>query len=196
MEREELRKAYFDWLYGLVYPMDGMMREEFRKTKLLWHMHQTPFYSSIELDSNRVSDGINLRYEFGYRHGYDDKTILIYLDSCQCSVLEVLVGLAVRCERQMMADFSYGDRTSQWFRKMIMSLGFGGMDNAHYDEAYVTDVLDRFLNHEYAPDGSGGLFALQHPTKDMRNEELWSQLCAYLNEYINNTTIQGEYRYG
>lgn len=186
MDRKELINEYFEWLYDLVYPYDKTISEEYRKSKLLRYLFETPFYSSIAMDDNRISDGISLRYEFGYQKGYDDETVLIYLDSRECSVLEVMIGLAIRCETQLMSDIEYGDRTTQWFRKMIASLGFNSMNNRQFDKHYVSEVLERFLEHQYEPDGRGGLFALTNPTRDMRTVEIWSQLCEYLNEYTKN----------
>lgn len=185
MDRDELREKYFDWLYGLVYPMDDQLPEEYRKTKLLRYLFETAFYSSMVMDENRISDGIALRYDFGFRFGYDDRTVLTYLDDRDCSVLELMIGLAVRCEQQIMADINYGDRTTQWFRKMIASLGFNGMNNRNYDEMYVAQVVDKFLNHDYEPNGRGGLFELSAPSRDMRTVEIWGQLCDYLNEYTS-----------
>lgn len=184
MDREELKTLYFEWLYSLVYPQDKALSEEYRKTKLLWFLFETPFYSSIPQDEHRISDGLGLRYKFGDRFGYDDKTVLIYLDNRECSVLEMMVALAERCENQIMYDPEYGDRTTQWFRKMIASLGLNDMNNLHFDEMYVSKVIDRFLEHEYEPNGSGGLFALSAADMDMSTVEIWRQLCAYLNEYI------------
>lgn len=185
MDRDELREKYFHWLYGLVYPMDDQLPEEYRKTKLLRYLFETPFYSSMVMDENRISDGIALRYDFGFRFGYDDRTVLTYLDDRDCSVLELMIGLAVRCEQQIMADINYGDRTTQWFRKMVASLGFNGMNNRNYDEMYVARVVDKFLNHDYEPNGRGGLFELSAPSRDMRTVEIWGQLCDYLNEYTS-----------
>lgn len=186
MDRKELTNEYFEWLYGLAYPYDTSISEEYRKTELLRYLYETPFYSSIAMDDNRISDGISLRYEFGYQKGYDDETVLIYLDNRECSVLEVMIGLAIRCETQLMSDIEYGDRTTQWFRKMIASLGFNRMNNRQFNKKYVSEVLERFLEHQYEPDGRGGLFALTNPTRDMRTVEIWSQLCEYLNEYTQN----------
>ena len=183
MDRNELKEQYFDWLYGLVYPWDKDLNDDYRNTKLLKFLFDTPFYSPIEMDDNRVSDGLELRYEFGYQFGYQDKDITIYLDDRQCSVLELMIGLAIKCEKQIMYDVAYGDRTAQWFKKMISSLGLNGMNNRQFDEMYVSEVMDKFINHDYEPDGRGSLFALSNPSRDMRDVEIWSQLCEYLNEY-------------
>ncbi len=185
MDRNELKEQYFNWLYGLVYPWDKNVSDDYRNTKLLKFLFDTPFYSPIEMDGNRVSDGLSLRTEFGDKFGYEDRDIIIYLDDRDCSVLELMIALAIRCEKQIMYDVAYGDRTAQWFKKMISSLGLNGMNNRQFDEYYVSQVIDRFLNHDYEPDGRGSLFALSNPSRDMRNVEIWSQLCEYLNEYTN-----------
>lgn len=183
MDRNEIKEQYFNWLYDLVYPWDKDLNDDYRNTKLLKFLFNTPFYSPIEMDNNRISDGLSLRTEFGDIFGYDDREIIVYLDDRQCSVLELMIGLAIRCEKQIMYDVAYGDRTSQWFKKMISSLGLNGMNNRQFDEMYVSEVMDKFINHDYEPDGRGSLFALSNPSRDMRDVEIWSQLCEYLNEY-------------
>lgn len=186
--REELTNKYFDWLYSLVYSLDEYASEPFKHTKLLRYLYNVPFYSSIPRDENRIADGISLRYEFGYQFGYSDHDITVYLDSRQCSVLEVMVGLASRCEKQIMADDNYGDRTGQWFDKMIRSLGLSGMTNQYFNEDAVSRKIKRFLNHDYEPNGKGGLFTVKNSPLDMRTVELWVQLCAFLNEYLHIDT--------
>lgn len=180
MDREELKELYFQWLYGLVYPWDDGFDDGFKFTKLLRYLHSVEFYSSFEMDQNRAIDGVDLRYEFGYQKGYPDREITIYLDF-PCSVLEMMIALAIRCEKNFMQDNEYGDRTGQWFRKMINSLGLNGMYNSNYNEQKAEDIIENFLNHEYEPNGKGGLFALKHPDRDMRTVEIWGQLCSYLN---------------
>ena len=80
-----------------------------------------------------------------------------------------------------MSDSSIGDRTAQWFWGMVTNLGLVSMTCERYDRSYIGYVLDRFLNREYEPDGRGGLFTVRHHTRDMRNIEIWYQLCDYVN---------------
>lgn len=182
MDRKELKERYFNWLYGLVFPWDRDQEDDpYGFQKLLRYLYSVEFYSPIEKDKNRIQDGVDLRYEFGWTFGFDDYEITVHLDDIPCTVLEMMVALARRCENQFMQDSEYGDRTNQWFRKMIMSLGLRGMYNINYNPSYVKMVIERFLNHDYEPNGTGGLFALKNPTKDMRTVEIWEQLCAYLN---------------
>ena len=102
-----------------------------------------------------------------------------YLDG-PCSVFEMMVALAQRCEA-VMDDPKIGDRTGQWFWGMIASLGLNGMSDNHYDEKYVKDVINRFLDREYEPNGKGGLFTIRNCEHDLRDVEIWYQLCWYLD---------------
>lgn len=81
-----------------------------------------------------------------------------------------------------MCDDSFGNRTGEWFWTMLVNLGLGHMSNAHYDEAEVDYILERFVNREYSPQGEGGLFVVKNPQSDMRKVEIWYQMCWYLTE--------------
>ena len=80
-----------------------------------------------------------------------------------------------------MDDPDLGDRTSQWFWRMIVSLGLGSMVDERFDISMVHDVVERFLNREYEPNGKGGLFTIRHCEYDLRDVEIWYQLCWYLD---------------
>jgi hypothetical protein len=98
-----------------------------------------------------------------------------------CSVLEMMIALAINTEEDIMDDPRFGDRTGQWFWGMIVSLGLGGMNDYRYDERLVDDVIDTFLRREYEPDGRGGLFTVRHCDRDMRDVEIHIQRNYYLN---------------
>lgn len=83
-----------------------------------------------------------------------------------------------------MDDPDVGDRTGQWFWGMIKNLGLGSMTDARFDEEYVESVIERFLNREYEPDGRGGLFRIRNCTEDLRNVEIWYQMCWYLDTIV------------
>lgn len=185
MEREELKEKYFNWLFRTVYKYDsGDLEDNFSFVKLAMELFDIQFQVSYPMDENRISDGIYLRYEFGIDKGYDDRIITCCLDDVPCSVFEVMVGLAKRCESQIMSDSEYGDRTSQWYNEMVVSLGLGGMYNMNFDVKRVHEVCNKMMNHEYEPNGKGGLFTVRHPDRDMRNLELWAQMCDHLNELL------------
>ena len=173
----ELRQLYFDWLYQTV--CDDRIH-----TKLLSQLFDTPFTYILEMDGNRAADGEDLRYRFGRENGYRDSLIATELDDRPCSVLEMMIALALRCEEHIMADDELGDRTGQWFWNMIVSLGLGTMTDTRYNADKVTDILNRFMQREYNRDGSGSLFTIERCRQDMRNIEIWYQMCMYLDTIL------------
>lgn len=140
--------------------------------QLIHILHLTPFYSSIPMDKNRIEDGLNLRTRYSHQMTKDEPA----------SVLEVMVALAYRCEEEYMADPDYGDRTGEWFFGMIQSLGLAGMDDSRFNLIYTMNILERFLNREFKPNGEGSLFTVQNSNQDFRKTEIWYQMCWYLDE--------------
>lgn len=177
---DRITNEYFDWMYDLAckdrYP------EQISYRKLFVLLHDTEFIYSIPRDKNRAEDGIDLRYRFSRLKGYeqDDIDIYQYLDM-PCSVLEMILALAIRCEETIMDDPSIGNRTQQWFWGMITNLGLGSMTDSRFDRDAANDILERFLDREYEPDGKGGLFTVRNCDSDLRDVEIWYQMCWYLN---------------
>lgn len=182
MTKIELTNRYFNWMYQLVSIQKYSKDKSYRK--LLKHLHSVDFYYTIPMDSNREADGIDLRYRFGYENSYNESIITTFLDDKPCSVLEMMIALAIRCEENIMSDPDIGDRTSQWFWNMIENLGLDDMDDIKYDELYVNEVVERFLNRKYKKNGKGGLFTVTHPKQNLQNVEIWYQMCWYLDELV------------
>lgn len=183
MTLDELREAYFDWMYRFVVDEAENTTPTSSYRTLLRYLYSVDFTYSHPMDGNRAEDGIRLRYLFADDQGFTDyRPIAAALDNRPCSVLEMMLALAIRCEQTIMINDDFGDRTGQWFWNMILSLGLNMMTDAHFDEQYVEDVVDRFLNREYDRNGKGGLYTVEHCTKDMRKLEIWYQMCMYLNE--------------
>lgn len=176
MTHERIKDLYFEWLSDIVCKdiFSGGIRYE----KLLYRLYSHPFYSAIARDKNRADDGINLRYRFERSHNMP-----LYKNN-PCSVLEMMIALALRCEKNLMDNPKYGDRTGQWFWGMIASLGLRGMTDDKFDCEYVDKTIDRFLKREYSPNGKGGLFTLRHCDCDLRDVEIWVQLCWFLDEIL------------
>lgn len=175
-----IREEYFNWLYSKV--CDGIIDPSVSYKSLLNYLFNVNFYYSIPLDSNREGDGIRLRYRFGDELGYSDyRLIASCVDDRDCSVLEVMVALALRCEEQIMSNPIYGDRTGLWFWHMIESLGLDDMNDDEYDPLKVERVIFRFLDRNYKSNGEGGLFTINGCDKDLRTVEIWCQLMRYLD---------------
>lgn len=178
-----LNNEYFEWLYGLV--CDTRRPKSLSYRKLLMHLHNTEFRYVIQRDRNRASDGIDLRYRFALEreHKYPTDQVMNILDG-PCSVLEMMIALAIRCEETIMDDASIGDRTSQWFWGMVNNLGLGAMLDNRFERGEFDRIVNRFLDREYSPDGRGGLFRLRNCDRDLRTVEIWYQLCWYLDSIV------------
>ena len=178
--RDNIINEYFEWMFDLV--CDGRyINISFRK--LLMFLHDTEFIFFIQKDENRAYDGIELRRRFGLQKRYSQDYIDEYLFG-PCSVLEMMIALSIRCEESIMDDTEYGNRTGQWFWGMISSLGLSSMTDDMFNKQYATNVINRFLNREYEPNGKGGLFTIRNCKDDLRNVEIWYQLCWYLDSII------------
>lgn len=158
---------YFNCLYDVI---DNTKCISYRK--LLQHLHSIEFEFIIPRDANRAADGVDLRYRFGY-----DRHI-----GGPCSVFEMMVALALRCEEWIMTDGRYGDRTGQWFWAMIKNLGLASMTDDRFDKEFVNEKIQIFLNRNYEPDGTGGLFTVRNCDCDLRDVEIWTQLLWYLDD--------------
>ena len=183
MRSHDIRNDYFDWLYDIV--CDNKPNDTTSYSKLLMHLHTIEFTWVLPMDENRASCGKDMRYRFAIHHndlGSVDE-ILDILDK-PCSVFEMMVALAVKMEEDIMDDPEYGDRIGYWFWGMIISLGLGSMWDANFDKKYVNEIIDKFLNRDYMPDGSGGLFTIRDCDCDLREVEIFHQMCWYLNSFM------------
>lgn len=184
--RNAVINQYFEWIYGLV--CGDRFADDISYRKLLMRLHDIEFVYTIPRDENRAADGVSLRQRFAVQSELTLTRNDIYdAIDMPCSILEMMVALAIRCEETIMDDTAYGDRTGQWFWGMINNLGLGAMDDRHYDKIFVDEVITRFLNHEYARDGKGGLFRVRNTRRDLRKLEIWIQMCWYLDSISDNT---------
>lgn len=179
--RDRIINEYFEWMSDLVCDEKYVKNVSYRK--LLMHLHSTNFRYPLNIpnDGNRAGDGVGLRYKFACDRGYDN--IGLYLKG-PCSVLEMMVALAVRCEEHIMEDVDLGNRTGQWFWDMIDNLGLYQMSDDYFNKKEVTEAITRFLDRKYRDDGAGGLFTVPDCPYDLRNVEIWYQMCWYLNNFI------------
>ena len=101
-----------------------------------------------------------------------------------CSMLEMLCGLAIRCEESLMDDTRYGDRTSQWFWNMVSSMGIQTERDNDYDHEKVAKAIDNVIFRTYRPNGVGGLFVIPGCKEDLTKVELWKQMNWYIDKLV------------
>lgn len=173
---------YFEWLYNIVCSNEYYDTVSYRE--LLYFLLNYEYVYYYEMDKNRASDGIDLRYRFANDCGYDYNFIAQYLDNRPCSVLEMMIALALDMEENVMSDPEYGNRTAQWFWGMIVNLKIGNMTDDKFNQKNVASKITKFMTHQYKRNGEGGLFTIHNTNFDMRTHEVWVQATTYLNEYL------------
>ena len=163
-------EQYYDWLYKIVCGEWEPRNLSFHR--LLMYLFNRDYIPACEMDVCRATDGINLRYRFASENNIPYGKIDAVFQGVPCSMLEMMVALAIRIEEHIM----------QWFWSMVVSLGLAAMDDTRFSEERAEPILARFMDRGYQPNGAGGLFTLTRPTIDMRTIDIWYQLMAYLNE--------------
>lgn len=173
---DDYLERYFKWICRIV-GCEGPDKEY-----LLRSLFAKDFIYSLPMDSNRESDGINLRYRFALENDIPYPIVASELDCRPCSVLEMMVALCLRLEESIMRDDDIGSRTGQWFWEMVNNLEiYPEMSSLAFDIR-----IGKFLNREYQPNGRGGLFYIPNPYVDMRSVEIWCQAMWWLDIKLNN----------
>ena len=176
MFQDQIINDYFEWLWNFT-----KCRGHSQNRKIITLLHNIEFRYSIPMDANREEDGIDLRYRFitevGIPKNYQE--VYAYLDG-PCSVLEMMIALAIRCEESIMDDPDIGDRTSEWFWLMMKNLGLDYMSDRKFDRDIAEEKISIFLDRRYKRNGEGGLFVV-NGRRDLRKVEIWYQMCWYLD---------------
>lgn len=176
MFQDQIINDYFEWLWNFT-----KCRGHSQNRKIITLLHNIEFRYSIPMDANREEDGIDLRYRFitevGIPKNYQE--VYGYLDG-PCSVLEMMIALAIRCEESIMDDPDIGDRTSEWFWLMMKNLGLDYMNDRKFDRDIAEEKISIFLDRKYKRNGEGGLFIV-NGRRDLRKVEIWYQMCWYLD---------------
>ena len=181
----KLEDRYLDWLGQYAMGQDRSY------DSLLEFLYHKPYTYTIRMDENRAEDGIELRYIFGMENSIDYEDISSGLDAGRdCSMLEMMVGLARRCESQIMIDMEEGAQPERWFYIMLTNLGLRGFDNEHFDPEKADYITDRFLAHQYSYNGDGSLFSVCNPRHDMRRTDLWYQAMWYFTENYSDDEMK------
>lgn len=177
MNEAELKDRYFNWLVKKVYPEGNDAYYH-----LLRFLFERQFNFLMPNDGNRAEDGIDLRYRFGNAYSISDPEICGVLDQEPCSMLEMMVALALRVDEQIFDPQDDEDEATRFFVSMLGSLGLFKYSDEHFDIREVDRIIRRFENRTYERNGRGGLFYIQNCREDMRTLEIWYQMMLYLNQ--------------
>ena len=169
---------YYQWLLDKV---EGHREPYYDYSLLLHELHSIPFKWTIDRDGNRASDGERLRIIF-----MDEENIpeYYYEDArgVGCSVLEMLVGLSIRCDMEIMGEAGQ-NQVARWFWIMIDNLDLMKCRDECFSGEYVRQQIDIWLDRMFDRRGKGSPFPLKNKhCQDQRNVEIWFQMCGYLCE--------------
>lgn len=180
-----LKEYYFDWLCEQVVPNCPARRKKY--TKLLRYLFNKEFYWLIPMDENRYFDALELRDEF-FDYFIDIRPVSIKESEenfeRSCNVLEMLIALARRAVYDVVGDESYGNE-GEWFWRMIWNLHLYSFDDPNFDREMTEKIVDIFLSRKYEPNGEGNIFKVRGDFDDMRQIEIWCQLCWYTDYFLS-----------
>lgn len=171
-----VKQRYYQWLLEMI---DADSPEKDSYNLLLRKLWLKKFYYILPMDQNREKDGMALRKEFKEDFG-DEFTDYSSIESNGCSVLEMMIGLANRINKQIIRK-----SVAYWFWKMIDNIGLWDCTDDRFGldgSMYVDDVIENFLDRTYKRNGLGGLFPVKTSRKDQRKVEIWYQMQQFLTE--------------
>lgn len=181
--QNEAFDAYFDWLKEQIMSDDIDELDDYGI--LITTLSVMPFTYVVEMDSNRMWDGLYLRNIF-----YDDHAAFEGELTQDCSLLEMLVGLAYRMANDVFSDL--GKSTGDWFWEFMSNLGadyytddiLEGVftkNHRNYRDDLI-DLLRNFMDRKYKDSRSGNIFLFKKDPKDLKKIELWYQMHYYIEQ--------------
>jgi hypothetical protein len=171
-------ELYFEWLYKNYIGAISNPNPDRGYWKLALYLHKRQFTWPLRDDHNRAEDGIAIRDQFITDCDIQDVEIGWLQE--ECSVLEMLIGLACR------ASFASWGEPGDWFWKFLRNLELADYNDRIYnstiEKGVVDVVISRLLDRTYGRNGDGGLFPCNNATTDQAQVPLWAQLQHYLLE--------------
>ena len=134
------------------------------------------FYWTDRDDANRAEDGLELRDNYIFVHGYDDNELIDL--PATATVFEVLVAMA---DRATTLDY---DPAIMWFNLFIKNLGFDYLNDDTWSqsaEQFVKSTVRKWLDRQFAPDGVGSPFR-GNGTYDVAKQTMWHAMQWYLSD--------------
>lgn len=181
MEHNVLWENYGNWMLTLI----GFQKRGY--SNLMRQLHHIEFTWNILMDENRAMDGMKYRKEYlaGFGGNVTDFQV-DFMKKQPCSVLEMLIGLAIRCDCEYIGD-PKNPRPDLLFWEICCNLGLNAFKNRGFSNEkseQLTEKVNNWLLKNYRSNGEGSIFPVKNPAKDHRNIEIWSQMMEYLTEKL------------
>lgn len=172
---EELWKDYLQWLIWRC----GLERKT-DHTELFESLHDIDFIYCLGRDENREIDGLDLRDQYEIPDVFNNFSP--YFSRKKCSVMEMLVALAIRVDDDITGDPGE-EHPEDFFMEMIKNLGLSRFRNGRCKEKDVRQIVDQWIKRKFSPNGKGSPFPVKHDSRDQRDLEIWDQANSYISEH-------------
>lgn len=172
-----LDDLYLEWLYKNFIGAITNRNPNSSYWELAKQMYTTRYAWVLRDDKHRGEDGKEIRREFII--DCDTQDIEVNWLQMECSVLEMLIGLARR------AAFETNEEPGDWLWKFLRNMDLQSYNDRIYTPIVMEEVdaiIQRLLDRAYDKNGVGGLFPLAHAIRDQTQVNIWYQLQAYLLE--------------
>ena len=172
----DLKQSYFEYLVDYICDKRHKRSSYLPVLDLL---HGIPFVVVVEMDDQRMSDGLYLRER--YLQKIDKYDQLDIFEEDKASVLEVLIGIAQRLEFQV-GDGMIGDHTAEKFWELLANLDIEKYDSRRYFPLEIKEKVRNWMLRKYDFYGNGSIFPVKRCEKDMRELQIWDQMSVYVME--------------
>ena len=170
--------TYFDWLSMIAIP-DGYKRADY--IDLLLALHDVPFRWVVDRDENRAKDGLELRKM------YEEDTGEWCDQYGPCTLLEMFLALAIRCDTEIMYDPDDLNRADKWFWMMAENLSmdkfispFFVHDGKNEENFEFFEIVNGFLDRNYGQKWQFCPFFVPFLSTKLEKMELYYQMNFYL----------------
>lgn len=192
--KERLKKSHYDYKFDWILDMENSPDLSDEQYYILDEMNRIIFRTAynVSLDENRIDDARIMRSDFIRERGLPEALKVKYLDINPVSVMEVLVALSLRCDRDIEGDPDNLYLTAPlWFWTMVNNLKFwtDSCKNEAEIRCSVDYKCDIFMDRKYSYYGEGGPFFVENPLKSMKKTDLWMQLNWYLTENFGTNSV-------
>lgn len=162
------KNRYFEFLLS-----KGFSDDKYRSLAL--YLHTIPFEWRIDMDKNRMYDGLAMRREFDDERS--DPSLYSSLEGNGCTMLEFFVGFAWRLVRDMFGDEDIS--VEELVEVMLTSLD---IFYEEFDEVLVRDILDDWIDGDYDDYGHGNIFSFEEKQEHLNEIHMWMQASWWWNE--------------
>ena len=166
-----MNSGYFKWLLSLVGGGDNYRL-------LLTCLSEDPFtwVPDFEMDSDRAEDGIALRNVYSSVTG---KRLDVFSE--ECSVLEMLIALAARIDRDIFGEPD-NEYRSEIFWRMLDNAGLLIYTDRYFDSNAVVNIVDNIMLRQYDRKGTGSFFPVRNDYVNQRANTIWDQMNCWIIE--------------